>query len=125
MASAKFNDTGFSGAQASGALAAYRRVKRDANGQVGYAAAADKAFGVTQDVAQAANDVVSIKLANAPGTVQIVAVDAIAINAAVYGAASGKCSASSAGSAVLIGYAMNASTADGDVIEVYKVDASA
>lgn len=125
MASANFNDTGFAGVQASGALAAYRRVKRDSSGQVGYCAATDKAFGVTQDVAQAANDVVSIKLASAPGTVQIVAVDAISINAAVYAAASGKCSASSGGGAILIGYAMNASTADGDVIEVYKVDASA
>lgn len=124
MASAAWNDSGHSAAKTSAALTAYKRVKLDSSGFVGYAAAADKAYGVTKNGAPS-GDTIDIKLANAPGTFLIMAVDAISINAAVYGAASGKCSASSAGSAVLIGYAKNASTADGDIIEVYRVDASA
>lgn len=124
MASSRFNDSGHTSAKTSAALTAYKRVKLDSSEFVGYAAAADKAYGVTKNGA-ASGGTVDIKLASAPGTFLIMAVDAITINAAVYGAANGKCSASSAGSAVLIGYAKTASTADGDVIEVYKVDASA
>ena len=62
-----------------------------------------------------ANDVIAVRLWNAGGTIHCIAAGAITAGAAVYAAASGKIEA--AGTAI-IGYAMEAAGADGDIIEV-------
>jgi len=58
----------------------------------------------------------SVRPRNTPGSYEMTAVDAIAAAAKFYGAAAGKISATVAGAA--IGTAIEASTADGDKIEV-------
>lgn len=67
------------------------------------------------EYAVAQNAPVAIRLFNAGGTIHCIADAAITQGAAVYAAASGK--VSPAGT-LIIGYAMEAATADGDVIEV-------
>jgi hypothetical protein len=66
------------------------------------------------------DELVAVKPRNAQGTHEMVAAGAISAGAVFYGAASGKISATVAGAA--IGIAVEASTADGDIIEVFPFE---
>ena len=76
-------------------------------------------IGVTL-YAASAGDPVAVKLLNHPGTVEIVAAGAISAGAIAYAAADGEVSAVpvAAGTYRKIGIALEAATADQDVIEI-------
>src|SRR3990167_1829910 len=98
---------------AAGAIAQHLRVKTP--GALALAGSTDHELGTAERAAFASGDVISVRLRTAQGTAKMVAVDAITKGNPAYAAASGKISASGT---VLIGIALEASTADGDVIEI-------
>jgi len=77
-------------------------------------------IGVTEFESTADGDEVTVRLLNSDGTIEIVAAGAITSGADVYAAADGKVSALPAAAATYrrIGIALEAATADGDIIEV-------
>jgi len=77
-------------------------------------------IGTMGQASLADGDVVPVVLRNAQGTVLAVAASAFAQGAALYGAAGGK--VDDAASGAILGYAMEAAGADGDVIEVLRVN---
>lgn len=97
-------------------LAAFRRVKLSSSTVV-YADQADSTsyLGVTMN-AVSSGDLVTVRLKNAEGTFKCVAADTFSAGAALYAADDGKVSDSSSGS--VIGTALEAATAAGDVVEV-------
>lgn len=104
------------------ALAEKRRVKIK-NGtttsppEVEYADAGEQHIGVTEyDVAS--GGLVAIKLRYTDGTHEITAAGAFAVDATLYGANDGKVDDAASGSA--IGKAVEAATADGDIIETVE-----
>ncbi|MBF0308122.1 MAG: DUF2190 family protein [Magnetococcales bacterium] len=102
---------------ANGALTRGRRVKATAASstrQVEVAGAGEQHIGVVEyDAADGAN--VAVRMRNHNGTHFGVAADSFAVGAVLYGAAAGKLSDSSSGSA--IGVAISAAGADGDIVE--------
>lgn len=104
-------------------LAAKRRVKLKAATtttppEVEYAGAGEAHIGVTEHWADS-GDGVSVLLANASGSMEMTASGPVALGASIYGAASGKVDDTVSGSA--IGTALEAATADGDVVEILPV----
>jgi hypothetical protein len=96
------------------ALEAYRRVKLSAELTVIYAGAGEEFIGVTlEKVASGAP--VAIALREGARTFKMVAAGPVALNAVIYGAADGKIDDAVNGTAQ--GTALEAATADGDVIE--------
>lgn len=105
---------------ANGALGAHVRVKVTAASattppQVEIAGAGEQHVGVTE-FAAADGAEVSVRLRTQSGTVEVVASEALAVGASLYGAAAGKVADTSSGTA--IGIALQAATADGDQIEM-------
>ena len=110
--------------QAASALAIYRRVKLDSSGYAAYADAGEPAIGITQ-AAAASGAQVAVRLLNGAGTFKMTAGAAITALKPVYGLASGKIDdAVVAGLSHSLGIALEAATADGDVIEVLPIPAS-
>jgi len=105
----------------SAAVLARRLVKMASTGLVAHctAAAADIAIGVSE-YAVASGAVCSVKLLNCGGTFEMTAAGAITAGAEVYQAADGKVSATVVPGGK-IGIAIEAATADGDIIEVLPV----
>jgi len=100
-------------------LEAYRRVKIESGTttsppEVVYADAGEAAIGITMS-AEKDGDPIAVRMFTDSGTFLGVAADTFAIGATLYGAADGKISDTSSGSA--IGKAMEAATAAGDIIE--------
>lgn len=96
------------------------KVGSDVN-HVAVAAAADIALGVSNDAAEAAEDPVNVQiLGRADGTILMTASGAIALGAMVVTDASGKIRTlpASTGTYYIIGRALEAAAADGDVINV-------
>ena len=83
--------------------------------EVVYADAGEQAIGITGNGTIAITLGVSLQPSNATGTYEGTASEAFAINATLYGANDGKISDTSSGSA--IGLAVEAATADSDVVE--------
>lgn len=99
----------------SSALSAYRRVVLS-GGVLAYAAAAEVSIGTLEAPTQSTDERGTVRLRTAQGTRKYVASGAITANVDVFGAASGKISATKAGE--YLGKSVEAATADGDVIEV-------
>lgn len=102
------------------ALLPKRRVKVESGTttdpvEVVYADAGEQHIGVTGNESTADGALVSVQPMNATGTYEGTAANAFARGAVLYGAADGKISDTSSGSA--IGVALEAATADGDVVE--------
>jgi len=109
------NNTGYKTFQATAvAIAAYIRVKVDSNGLISVAAAAENAIGVTTE-AVAASGYGNVKMWSAPGTYLVTAGAAIARGARLFPLAAGKVDDTGTTSLNLV--ALEAATADGDVIE--------
>ncbi len=103
--------------QASAAIAKHLRVKLS-GGQLAAAGLADNDIGTIDYAALAANEYVPVNLRSLQGTEQVVAAGEITLGAAVYTAAAGKVSATGAGTSFKRGIALQAATADGDIIEI-------
>lgn len=102
--------------EAAGALTQYTRVTLNTStGKLLVAGATDTAIGVTERPAFADGDFIAVRLTTAQGTCKVVANAAITKGDPVYAAADGEIAPSGA---VMFGYAIEAATADGDIIEV-------
>ena len=97
---------------AGGTISAYRRVKFSGTNVV-HAGASDGGCGTSIEAASA-NGFTAIKLDIHGGTHKLEASGAISAGKRVYAAASGKAAGSGT---VLIGWALDAASADGDIIE--------
>jgi hypothetical protein len=102
------------------AIAVNLRVKLDSDGRVTKAGLTDKEIGTAITPAFAAGDVITVQLRTAAGTVKMVAIEALTVGAAVYTETDGKVQDTAQATAFLIGTALEAATADGDVIEVLR-----
>lgn len=103
---------------AGGAIARFLRVTLS-SGKLAAAGITAKELGTLEEDAFADGDRRPVRLRTAQGTAKMVANAALAVGADVYTAASGKVGAS-ASTAFLVGTALSASAADGDVIEVLR-----
>lgn len=109
-------NTGFKAFTAGEALATNRLVKLS-TGTVVYADSDEAFIGSTQ-FACASGDVVTVRLKNVSGTVELVASEAAAAGATLYTANDGKVADTNPGGAgTARAIALEASTADGDLIE--------
>ena len=102
---------------ASAAMGPFLRVKLS-SGKLVAAGAEDRELGTLEQRVLAADDPAAVVPRNAEGTVRMVAAGAVTQFATVYGAASGKVSATPNGNP--IGMAMTAAAADGNYIEVFR-----
>jgi hypothetical protein len=103
--------------EAAGAIPVHRVVKTDSNGKVVVAAAGtDLAIGVSP-VAVASGYPVGVRMRNSGGTVKVVASAAIAKDAALAATTGGKVVTTTTANDQVVGYALQAAAADGDVIE--------
>lgn len=100
------------------AIAINLRVKLDSDGRVTVAGLADKDIGTAVTPAFDAGDAISVRLRTAAGTHKMVAIEALAVGARLYTEADGKVQDTAAATAFQIGTALEAATANGDVIEV-------
>lgn len=113
------NTTGYRTFQATAvAIEQYVRVTVDSNGLISVAGESDLGVGVTQE-AVAASGYGTVKLFGAPGTFLMQAAAAITRGAQLYGKASGEVDDSGTYKLRLV--ALEAATAQGDVIEVAEV----
>lgn len=101
---------------AGAAIARHLRVKLS-SGKLAAAGSTDHELGTMEQPSFADLDVVAVRLRTAQGTCKMVASEAITAGDPVYAAASGKIAASGT---VLIGIALEAATANNDVIEVLR-----
>ncbi len=102
------------------ALLPKRRVKIESGTtttppEVVYADAGEQCIGITGNEAIADGDPVSVTPFNLQGSYEGTAADSFSVGATLYGAADGKISDTSSGSA--IGIALEAATADGDIVQ--------
>lgn len=114
----QYNNTGCKAFEADEAIAQWARVKLDSDGKVTVAGLTDKGIGVATREAFAAGDIIDVALNTKPGTVKMIAVEALAAGATVYSEAAGKVQDTAQATAFQVGVAMEAATADGDIIEV-------
>jgi hypothetical protein len=114
----QFFDTGTRPDVAAGAIAQHLRVKT--TGGLVLAGASDVSIG-TMELPCTAAGPCTVRLASAQGTRKMVAAGAFAIDSVLYAAADGKVDDSGT---VVEGRAMEASGADGDVVEVMSLGAN-
>lgn len=101
---------------AGAAIGANLRVKLT-SGKLAVAGTTDVELGTLEEASFADLDVRAVRLRTAQGTAKMVASEAISAGAAVYAAASGKVAATGT---VRVGLALEAATANNDVIEVLR-----
>jgi hypothetical protein len=117
------NDSGFRTFQATAvALEAFVRVTVDSNGLISAAGASDVGIGVTQE-AIAASGYGNVKLFGAPGTFLMQTAGPVTRGAALYAAAAGE--VDDTGTYALRMVALEAATAQGDVIEMAPMNGEA
>ena len=109
----QYNDTGYTTITLTETLAQYQRVMVDGS----LASATEQDIGVVMQ-AGVSGDVVSVALISKAGTHKAIAAGAIAAGAKVYGAADGEVNDVQATNSFLRGIAMEAATADQDIIEI-------
>jgi len=109
-------DTNFGTFIAGAAIGRFLRVKLS-SGKLAAAGIADKEIGTLEEDATGDLHVVRVRLRTATGTRKMIAAAAITAGADCFTAAAGKVSVS-ASTAFLLGSALEAAAADGDIIEV-------
>lgn len=105
---------------ADGAIPQYARVKLDADGRITVAGLADIDIGVAREAAFAAGQAIAVWLRNRPGTVPMIAIEAIEVGDIVYSEADGKVQDTAASTAYAVGQAVTAAAVDGDYLEVMR-----
>ena len=117
---AEMNATGHKSFTTSAAVAQWARVKLEAGGTVVTAGLAEKEIGVATREAFASGDIIDVQMVSAPGTVKMIAIEALAVAAPVYTETSGKVQDTAQATSYLVGIALNAAAADGDIVEVLR-----
>jgi len=117
-------DTGTVPMTADAAIAKYARVIFEADGRCVTAGIAQIGDGIAQEPAFAAGDVISVKLWNSGGTFKMIANEASAAAANLYTEADGKVQDTAAATSFLFAKALEAATADGDIIECVLLHAA-
>lgn len=102
---------------ADAAIAQYARVVFENDGRVVTAGLTEVGIGIAMNPAFAAGDVIPVKLWNSAGTFKMIAVEALAVAATLYTEAAGKVQDTAASTSVPFAQALEAATADGDIIE--------
>lgn len=110
-------DTGRKTYIADAAIAQFARVVFEADGRVVTAGIAEIGSGIAQTAALAAGDAIDVKIWNSTGTFKMIAIEAVAVAAPLYTEAAGKVQDTAASTSYLFARALEASTADGDIIE--------
>lgn len=110
-------DTGKKTFIADAAIAQFARVIFEADGRVVTAGLTQVGDGIAQTAAFAAGDAIDVKLWNSSGTFKMIAIEALAVAAPLYTEASGKVQDTAASTSFLFAKALEAATADGDIIE--------
>jgi Uncharacterized conserved protein (DUF2190) len=100
-----------------GTIAQYARVTLGSGGTITEAGLAVKEIGTAMQAA-VSGDVVPVRLRTAAGTHKMIAKEAIAAGALLYTEAGGKVQDTAETSAFQVGHALEAATADNDIIEV-------
>jgi hypothetical protein len=114
----QYDDSGYKAFKAAGAITIYDRVKLSAADTVDVAGLAEIEIGTAQNAAFAANDLVNVKLRTAPGTHKMRMKDTGSAAATVYTEAAGEAQFTATNTAYVIGIALEAATAENDIIEV-------
>ena len=114
----QYDDSGYKAFKAAGAITIYDRVKLSAADTVDVAGLAEKEIGTAQNAAFAAGDLVNVKLRTAPGTHKMRCKEALAVGATVYTEAAGEIQDTAQPTAYIIGIALEAATAEDDIVEV-------
>lgn len=114
----QYNNTGCKAFECDEAIAQYARVKLDSDGKITTAGLTDKGIGTATRETFAAGEYVDVRLDTAPGTAKMIVSEAVAAGATLYSEASGKVQDTAQATSFQVGVAMEAATADGDVIEV-------
>ena len=102
---------------AAGTIKQYARVTLGSGGTITEAGLAVKDIGTAMEPA-VSGDVISVKLRSGSGTHKMIAIEALAIGATLYTEADGKVQDTAASTSFQLGTALEAATADGDIIEV-------
>ena len=113
------DDSGFKSYEADEAIELYSRVKLDADGKITKAGLTDKSIGTLQtEAALAAGQVVSVKLRSAAGTHKVRVSEALAAGATIYSEADGEVQDTAQATSFMEGTALEAATADNDIVEM-------
>jgi hypothetical protein len=104
--------------EADAAIVQFARVKLDSDGKITTAGLTDKDIGTACEEAFAAGDIIAVRLRTASGTHKMIASEALAAGATVYTESDGEVQDTAQATAFQIGTALEAATADGDIIEV-------
>jgi hypothetical protein len=102
----------------SGALNPYRRVKLDGSNELAEAGNTERALGTVAQRVHSGDQVAAVVPMNAEGTRKMEAGEAISEGAVVYSYANGKIGVTTAGGEHAIGWALEAASGDGSIIEV-------
>ena len=102
---------------ADAAIPQFARVVFEADGKIVAAGLTDPGIGVAQTAALAAGDVINVKLWNSGGTFKMRASEALAVGAVLYTETDGEVQDTAQATAVPFAQALEAATADGDIIE--------
>ena len=113
------NTSGYITLLAAAAVGQNIRVVIDSNGKAAIATAAQRGIGTTQNMASAADGLVNVRLFTHPGTFLMKAAGDFVARSVVYAAADGE--VDNVATAVKMGVALEAATADGDQIEVMPI----
>lgn len=110
------DNSGFLSLPAGEAITQFMRVKKHTDGTAMIAGLAEKDIGTALETV-ATGAYVAIKLRTAAGTHKVIAKEALAIGATLYTEAGGKVQDTAEATSFQWGTALEAATADGDIIE--------
>lgn len=110
-------DSGTKTFVADAAIAQFARVVFESDGRIVTAGLTEVGIGVAQTPAFAAGDAIAVKLYNSGGTFKMRASEALAVGATLYTESDGEVQDTAQATAVPFAQALEAATADGDIIE--------
>jgi predicted RecA/RadA family phage recombinase len=113
----QYVDTTTKAFEAAGTIKQYARVTLGSGGTITEAGLAVKEIGTALEPA-VSGDVINVKLRTGSGTHKMIAKEALAIGATVYTETDGQVQDTAQGTAFQIGTALEAATAENDIIEV-------